>query len=60
MIRRMSEEMEELVRKSKERTGEIADESNNQKQITTDTVQAFDRVDQIAGELLSISKGAAL
>ncbi|MBR1929898.1 MAG: hypothetical protein IJ833_00235 [Lachnospiraceae bacterium] len=55
MVHRMAEEMEELVRNSKTRAGEIVDESNEQRQITRLTTQTFDRVENIAGDLLAIS-----
>lgn len=52
----MSQQMEELVQNSYTRANSIVEETNNQKKISSATVETFDSVKIIADELLDLSK----
>ena len=52
----MSDQMEELVKNSQVRASAIVDEANNQSRITGMTEETFSHVEQIAKELLELSK----
>ena len=52
----MAMQMEELVQHSQTRANEIVEEANNQSRITNMTGETFARVEQIAKDLLDISR----
>lgn len=55
-VRGMSEQMEELVKNSQILADSIVEEANNQSRITEMTEETFSHVEQIAKELLELSK----
>lgn len=55
-VRIMSDQMEELVRNSKNLADSIVEKANNQSKITGMTEETFSHVEQIAKELLEVSK----
>lgn len=55
-VRKMSEQMEELVKNSKNLADSIVEKANNQSKITEMTEETFSHVEQIAKELLEVSK----
>ncbi len=55
-VRGMSDQMEELVRNSQVRVSSIVEKANNQSRITGMTEETFSHVEQIAKELLELSK----
>ncbi len=55
-VREMSDQMEELVNNSKVLANSIVEEANNQSRITGMTEETFSHVEQIAKELLELSK----
>ncbi len=55
-VQEMSDQMEELVRNSQVRASSIVEKANNQSRITGMTEQTFSNVEQIAQELLELSK----
>ncbi len=55
-VQEMSDQMEELVRNSQVRASSIVEKANNQSRITGMTEQTFSNVEQIAKELLELSK----
>lgn len=55
-VREMSNQMEELVKKSQILASSIVEEANNQSRITGLTEETFSHVEQIAKELLELSK----
>ncbi len=55
-VREMSDQMEELVKNSQVRASSIVEEANNQSRITGMTEETFSHVEQIAKELLELSK----
>lgn len=52
----MSGQMEELVKNSQVRASSIVEKANNQSRITGITEETFSIVEQIAKELLELSK----
>ena len=52
----MSDQMEELVKNSKNLADAIVEKANNQSEITGMTEETFSHVEQIAKELLEVSK----
>ncbi len=55
-VQEMSEQMEELVKNSQVRASSIVEKANNQGRITSMTEETFSHVEQIAKELLELSK----
>lgn len=55
-VRKMSDQMEELVKNSKTLADSIVEKANNQSRITGMTEETFSHVDQIAKELLEVSR----
>lgn len=55
-VREMSDQMEELVKNSKNLADSIVEKANNQSKITGITEETFSHVEQIAKELLEVSK----
>ena len=55
-VREMSDQMEELVNNSQILASSIVEEANNQSRITGMTEETFSHVEQIAKELLELSK----
>lgn len=55
-VRKMSDQMEELVKNSKNLADAIVEKANNQSEITGMTEETFSHVEQIAKELLEVSK----
>ena len=55
-VREMSDQMEELVKNSQILANSIVEEANNQSRITGMTEETFSHVEQIAKELLELSK----
>lgn len=55
-VREMSDQMEELVKNSQVRADSIVEKANNQSRITGMTEKTFAQVEQIAKELLELSK----
>lgn len=55
-VRKMSEQMEEFVKNSKNLADSIVEKANNQSKITEMTEETFSHVEQIAKELLEVSK----
>ena len=55
-VRSMSGQMEELVKNSHVRADSIVEKANNQSRITGVTEETFLQVEQIAKELLELSK----
>ncbi len=55
-VREMSDQMEELVKNSQVRASSIVEKANNQSRITGMTEQTFSHVEQMAKELLELSK----
>ncbi len=55
-VREMSDQMEELVKNSQVRASSIVEKANSQSRITGMTEQTFSHVEQIAKELLELSK----
>lgn len=55
-VREMSDQMEELVKNSKNLADSIVEKANNQSKITGITEETFSYVEQIAKELLEVSK----
>ncbi len=55
-VRKMSDQMEELVKNSKNLADSIVEKANNQSKITGMTEETFSHVEQIAKELLEVSK----
>ena len=55
-VREMSNQMEELVKNSQILASSIVEEANNQSRITSMTEETFSHVEQIAKELLELSK----
>lgn len=55
-VRKMSDQMEELVKNSKNLADSIVEKANNQSKITGMTEETFSHVEQIAKELLEVSR----
>ena len=55
-VRKMSDQMEELVNNSKALADSIVEKANNQNAITEMTEETFSHVEQIAKELLEVSR----
>ena len=55
-VREMSNQMEELVKNSQILASSIVEEANNQSRITSMTEETFSHVEQIAKELLELSR----
>lgn len=55
-VRKMSDQMEELVKNSQSLADSIVEKANNQSKITGMTEETFSHVEQIAKELLEVSK----
>lgn len=55
-VRKMSDQMEELVKNSKNLADSIVEKANDQSKITGMTEETFSHVEQIAKELLEVSK----
>lgn len=55
-VRAMSDQMEELVKNSQILANSVVEEANNQSRITGMTEETFSHVEQMAKELLELSK----